>query len=288
MEFSLQQAFDCFRSDDLIGIGMEADAIRRRLHPGGVVSYRCLQEIQITGGQNGLGDPDLCPATLRLNCRSASSLHEVAEFCAEARRRHPYGWIEIGLGFDAVFDERAAKSMASWAAAGANSIFVDPRHESASYAAITSTMLAIHRVAHALCIRTTVAIPFGCGESLPERLACLEAVRLLQEETGGFVGFVPLGVDALGGRELDGVTAVERLKMIAVCRIFLHNIQHLQSVQVGPGLKVLQAGLRFGADDTELRLTRSGPTEQELRRVIRDAGFRPVERDGPYFTTFLG
>jgi len=136
-------------------------------------------------------------------------------------------------------------------------------------------------------MRTTVAIPFGSGESISERLDFLEAVRSLQDESHGFAGFLTLGLDARGGRQLDGATAVERLKMLAIARMFLQNIPHMQSVQVGAGLKVLQTGLRFGADDAELTLTHPGATEQDLRRVIRDAGFRPVERDGAYATMFL-
>ena len=122
---------------------------------------------------------------------------------------------------------------------------------------------------------------------MEQRLDCLEAVQRLQQETGGFTACLPLGLDAAGGRELDGVTAVERLKMLAVTRMYLDNVEHIQSVQTGSGLKVLQIGLRFGADDTEIRIPQPGTTEQDLRRVIRDTGFRPVERDGAYSTVFL-
>jgi cyclic dehypoxanthinyl futalosine synthase len=69
--------------------------------------------------------------------------------------------------------------------------------------------------------------------------------------------------------------------------MYLDDIDHLQSAEAGAGLKVLQTALRFGADDTEIRIPRSGTAEQDIRRVIRDAGFNPIERDGTYSTLFL-
>jgi cyclic dehypoxanthinyl futalosine synthase len=114
----------------------------------------------------------------------------------------------------------------------------------------------------------------------------LEAVRRLQEETGGFTAFVPVSAEAPNGRELDGVTAVERLKTLAISRMFLDNVDNVQASWTGQGLKVLQMGLRFGANDLGAA-GEAGGTEEDLRRIIRDAGFRPVQRDTPYRTMFL-
>lgn len=287
MGISAQQAFDCFRSDDLIGIGMEADALRRQMHPEGVVSYRCLQQVDIASTSLPLpGDFAGSSAALRLNCSTADSLNRVGEVCTELRRSGSGGWIEVGLQSCAV-NSQTAERLPDWRNRGVNSVFVDPRQENANYATVTDAALAIHRKAHAIGMRTALAVPFGCGESLQDRLKHLEAARRVQEESGGFAAFVMVGLDAPGGRELDGATAVERLKMLSVTRMFLDNVDHAQSGQAGAGLKVLQTGLRFGANDAELRVGQPGVTEQDLRRVIRDAGFRPVERDGSYSTLFL-
>jgi len=288
MEFSRQQAEDCFRSDDLVGIGMEADAVRRRLHPQGVVSYRCVRQLDLaTPDPSDLHDAGSRSVSFRLNCGTRGILQQVADACASTRTHYPSSWIEVGLRYEAACDARAGQLISGWIDSGADSVFVDPRQEHGSYVRACTAALAIHRSAHALGIKTTVAIPFGCGESLSERLDFIDAVRQLQEETGAFTAFVPLGLDAPGGRALDGVTAVERLKLLAVSRMFLHNIDHAQSPQAGAGLKVLQTGLRFGADDTEISIPQQSATEQDLRRVIRDAGFRPAERDGSYSTLFL-
>jgi cyclic dehypoxanthinyl futalosine synthase len=293
MGLSRQQAVDCFRTDDLIGIGMEADALRRRLHPEGVVTYRCVYSVDLDGvnAQSAWSRIEQSTsATIRLKCDSGdqdAAVQKIAESCTAIRNRFPSAWFEVGIQACTASQLQSGEAIARWADCGANSVFVDARQESGTYANTCGASLEMHRAAHAVAMRTALTIPFGCGESIAERLDFIDAARRLQDDTGGFTSFVPLGLDAPGGRELDGVTAVERLKMLAITRMYLDNIGHLQSAQVGSGLKLLQTGLRFGADDAEISLPQRGTTEQDLRRVIRDAGFTPVERDGAFSTVFL-
>jgi cyclic dehypoxanthinyl futalosine synthase len=146
----------------------------------------------------------------------------------------------------------------------------------------------VQRAAHGLGMRTVAAMVFGGGEALVQRVEFLRTVRDLQEETGGFAAFVPVAADAPGGRELDGVTAVERLKMLAVSRMFLDTIENVQAVGAAQGLKLLQTGLRFGANDAgPVGVDGSAASEEDVRRVIRDAGFVPVERDAAYRVMML-
>jgi cyclic dehypoxanthinyl futalosine synthase len=145
----------------------------------------------------------------------------------------------------------------------------------------------VHRAAHGLGMRTVAAMVFGAGETLEQRVEFLQAVRELQEETGGFAAFAPGAADAPGGRELDAATAVERLKVLAVGRMFLDNIENVQAVRAGHGLKVLQTGLRFGANDVGW-VPAEGASEEDVRWVIRDAGFRPAQRDAAYRAMMLG
>jgi cyclic dehypoxanthinyl futalosine synthase len=88
------------------------------------------------------------------------------------------------------------------------------------------------------------------------------------------------------GYGLDEPTAVWSLKALAVARMVLDGIENVEAGGVGRGLKVLQTGLRFGANDAGWVMVDGdhggGWGEEELRRVIRDAGFRPVERDAAY------
>jgi cyclic dehypoxanthinyl futalosine synthase len=139
----------------------------------------------------------------------------------------------------------------------------------------------VHRAAHGLGIRTAAVMVFGVGETPEQRIDFLSAVRELQEETGGFAAFVPMAADAPGGRDLDGATAVERLKTLAVGRMFLDNIENVQAVGAGHGLKVVQTGLRFGANDVGW-VPAEGSREEDVRYVIRDAGFKPAQRDAAY------
>jgi cyclic dehypoxanthinyl futalosine synthase len=142
---------------------------------------------------------------------------------------------------------------------------------------------------------------FGVGESEDQRVNHFEAVRRLQEETGGFTAFIPWSFQpqntALGGRGWEEATAVDYLKVLAISRLYLDNILNVQSSWVTQGLKVLQMGLRFGGNDVgsvmlEENVVRAAgtsncTTEEELRRVIRDAGFVPKQRDTLYRTLFL-
>src|SRR5689334_11084718 len=129
----------------------------------------------------------------------------------------------------------------------------------------------------------------------------LQHIYDLQEETGGFTAFIPWTFQpkhtALGGRGWDEATSVEYLKTLAISRIFLSNILNVQASWVTQGLKVLQMGLRFGGNDVGSVMleenvvkaagTSNCTTEEELRRIIRDAGFVPKQRDTLYRTYFL-
>jgi cyclic dehypoxanthinyl futalosine synthase len=135
---------------------------------------------------------------------------------------------------------------------------------------------------------------FAAGETFEYRVNHLEQVRRLQEETGGFMAFTPCSFQpqdrALTGRSSDEATAVEYLKMLAISRLYLDNIENIQSNLTTQGLKVLQMGLRFGGNDVGSVMpagASQSATEEDLRRVIRDAGFRPVQRDTLYRTLFL-
>jgi cyclic dehypoxanthinyl futalosine synthase len=114
----------------------------------------------------------------------------------------------------------------------------------------------------------------------------------LQEETGGFASFTPWSF-APRSSTLNGfeeATAVEYLKTLAISRMYLNNVENVQSNLETQGLKVLQVGLRFGGNDAGSVLLAAGAnaaTEEQVRQVIRDAGFKPVQRDTLYRTMFF-
>ena len=337
MGISRKEALDCLRSDDLIGIGMEADAVRRRLHPEGVVSYAVEDAIDLRE-QNATGEAsieELCTAvgeTVELGSTGVRLVSGVGgpgsqwKDCGMAwfdgilrgiRQRFPSLWIEalsaaeiVALAAGSGLDLR--QTIARLGDAGLDSIASD---DAASLGAASlgnriaqptcslDKWLAVHRAAHGLGMRTVATMVFGAGETLEQRVAFLEAVRQLQQVTGGFTAFIPRSLpsrNASGG--WDGPTAVEQLKTLAIARVFLDNIQNIQLSGAAQELKVLQMGLRFGANDAgsvtpqgigakagfgENAATANHTSEEDLRRIIRDAGFQPVQRDTPYRTMFL-
>jgi cyclic dehypoxanthinyl futalosine synthase len=159
----------------------------------------------------------------------------------------------------------------------------------------------VHRTCHALGLRTTATMMFGTGETIEQRMNHFDIVRQIQEETGGFTAFIPWSFQrentSLGRFVKEEATAVEYLKVLALSRLYLENILNIQSSWVTPGLKTCQIGLRFGGNDVgsimieENVVSAAGAhhraSEEELRRLIRDAGFVPKQRDTLYRTYFL-
>ncbi|HEY4382316.1 MAG TPA: dehypoxanthine futalosine cyclase [Acidobacteriaceae bacterium] len=300
MGISSEQALDCFRSDDLVGIGMEADAVRRRLHPEGVVSYAVGSSVDCGAGAALDAARVAIAASVErggtdVRLRFGGAAGDAVEAAVRSvRRQFPEVWLE-GLSAAELIAIAAgwglglAETIARLNDAGLNSICGDGADLSASGVVgrcSVAEWVAVHRAAHELGIRTEATLMFGAGETLEQRVSFLQAVRELQEETGGFAAFVPVAADAPGGRELDGVTAVERLKTLAIGRMFLDNVENVQTIGAVQGLKVLQMGLRLGANDVGV-VAESRGSEEDVRRIIRDAGFRPAERDAAYRAMML-
>jgi cyclic dehypoxanthinyl futalosine synthase len=153
----------------------------------------------------------------------------------------------------------------------------------------------MHRVAHSLGMRTTGTMMFGCGEEYRHRINHLERLRRIQEDTGGFTAFIPwmfAPENTPLGKKVPQATAVDFLKTLAISRLYLDNIDHIQSSWLTPGIKVCQVGLQFGADDVGSILIEENvvlaagvhnrTNEAELRRIITDAGYIPAKRDTLY------
>ncbi len=161
--------------------------------------------------------------------------------------------------------------------------------------------LAVHREAHRLGIPTNCTMLYGHVETADDRIEHLSALRDLQEETGGFLTYIPLAYhpdhNDLGeelGRVGTATTGFEDLKNLAVGRLFLDNIPHMKThwPMVTPFLS--QIALSFGCDDVEGTVVyeriyhEAGATTEmhmqyaDLVNLIRGAGRRPVERDSLY------
>ncbi len=157
--------------------------------------------------------------------------------------------------------------------------------------------LEIAGTAHRLGIPTNATLLYGHLETPEERVEHLLRIRELQDETGGFLCFVPLPFlpEKTPLRdEVRPTTGFEDLRMMAVARLLLDNVPHLKAYWVFLGVKLSQLALHFGADDlhgtvVEEKISEaSGGREAEalsraeIERLIREAGFEPVERDAFY------
>src|SRR5213079_3527325 len=157
----------------------------------------------------------------------------------------------------------------------------------------TDEWLDVMRAVHKAGLRSSATMMFGIGDRVEHRVRHLQRIRDLQDETGGFFAFIPWTFQrentALGRKIKEEPTGIDYLQMLAVSRLFLDNIQHIQASWLTQGLKLGQTALRFGADDMgsimieENVVSAAGAhncaDEKMLRYLIREAGFMPQQRD---------
>lgn len=338
------QLQEYFRSDDLIALGMEADAMRAKLHPHGIASYiidrninhtnECTEycsfcafyrpmghaegyvlpfetiaeKIQETLEYGGTGvlmqggvNPNLDIAyfedlfsrlkqrfpQVQLHCLSAPEILGIAE-CSNLNIH------------DTLLRLRDA-GMDSMPGAGAEILDDEVRFRIARLKCTTADWIEVHRTAHSMGMSTTATMMFGCGETVEHRISHLEQLYRLQEETGGFTAFIPWPFQpdntALGKKVPEETTACEFLRTLAISRLYLDNFLNIQTSWVTQGLKVCQLGLSFGGNDVgsvmlEENVVRQAgasyqASEEDLRRMIREAGFIPKQRDTLYRTYYL-
>ncbi len=161
--------------------------------------------------------------------------------------------------------------------------------------------IGVHRTAHELGIRTNCTMLYGHVETHEDRVEHLQMLRDLQDETGGFLAYIPLAYhpddNVLGkelGREGTATTGIDDLKMLAVGRLFLDNFRHIKSHWIMVSQPLSQLSLHFGVNDLEGTVVREkiyhavgahtpqGMTLDGLLKLIRGAGKTPAERDSFY------
>ncbi len=162
----------------------------------------------------------------------------------------------------------------------------------------SSEWLDVMRHAHKLGMSTTATMMYGHVETVEERVEHMRRIRELQDETRGFRAFISWTFQRDGNRlddvvrDEDRPTSFDYLLTQAVSRIYLDNVDHIQSSWVTQGLKIGQVALGFGADDMgsvmieENVVSAAGTTyrtsTEELVHLIRSLGKTPVQRDTLY------
>src|SRR5437867_5143758 len=158
--------------------------------------------------------------------------------------------------------------------------------------------LDVHRTWHSMGGRSTCTMLYGHIETHQQRVDHLRQLRELQDETGGFTGFVSFAFEPSQSHgivaQIKRAAAFEQLRNLAVSRIYLDNIDHLTAYWVSLGLPLAQVSLSYGVDDLhgtilEERIFHMAgattPQQQSvatLEHAIREADREPVQRDSYY------
>jgi aminodeoxyfutalosine synthase len=202
-----------------------------------------------------------------------------------------------------VLDELIDAGLESLTGGGAEIFDEQVRRQIVDHATHWEDWSRIHRIAHGKGLRTPATMLYGHIEEPRHRVDHVLRLRALQDETGGFVVFIPLRYQHDAHRDPRNrlqdrtrmATGVEALTTFAVSRLLFDNVDHVKCFWVMHGLTLAQLSLSHGADDldgsvVEYKITHDADgfgtpntlTREDLLELIRDAGFRPVERTTRY------
>jgi len=156
----------------------------------------------------------------------------------------------------------------------------------------------VHRIWHKMGGRSTCTMLFGHIETVEQRVDHLRQLRELQDETGGFTGFVPFAFvpETTELKHIKPASGMDQLRNLAVSRIYLDNFDHITGYWIAMTLPLAQVSLNYGVDDLHGTLmeekifhmagskTPQQQTVETLERTIREAGREPMQRDSHYRT----
>ena len=239
----------------------------------------------------------------------------------ELRKRHPsiamdcFSPIEIegiadvtGLSTFEVLTQLKSAGMTGLPGGGAEMLVDEVRSDISPIKGSSKNWLRVMGEAQSIGLTTSATNVIGFGETLNQRISHLDKIRVLQDKAisnghRGFTSFIAWPVqlenNSFGKRNRGsnrtemGAGAVEYLRHVAISRLYLDNIPHIQASWPTMGLEIAQLGLFAGADDIGSTMmeenvvsasgtTRTSVDEQELRRIITSAGFTPKKRDSDY------
>jgi cyclic dehypoxanthinyl futalosine synthase len=329
---------DCtvlLESYDIAKIGAAADEIRKRKHPGNVVTYIIDRNINYTNVCNVVctfcafyrrpGAPDTYVQTIDAICEKIDETIALGgtgvlmqgglhpdfgiEWYEDLLRTlsakypgfqlHCFSPPEIhnihlisGLDYETIMHRLKDAGLYSLPGGGAE-ILDDEVRKRVATKCTTQEWLDVMRAVHRVGLRSSATMMFGIGDRIEHRVRHLERIRDLQDQTGGFFAFIPWTFQrentALGRKIKEEPTGMDYLKMLSVSRLFMDNIDNIQSSWLTQGLRLGQVALRFGANDMgsimieENVVSAAGAhnraTEETLRYLIKEAGFIPQQRD---------
>ncbi|MCD1259792.1 aminofutalosine synthase MqnE [Paenibacillus athensensis] len=251
-----------------------------------------MREFHITGGHN----PNV-PFSYYVDCIKALKQH----YPDVTIKAHTAAEIEFfsrisGLTYKEVLQTLVDAGLSTLTGGGAEILSERYRQKMGVGKATTDQWLEVQRVAHSIGLRTHATMLYGSIETLTERLQHMIYLRELQDETNGFMVFIPNAVQpaSVSAGIKRRVAAFDDLKTIAISRLMVDNIPHIKAYFINLGTQLTQIALSFGASDAhgtivQERISHSagalspeGLTRDELIWLIKGAGRIPVERDTFY------
>jgi len=334
--FGKQELLDLFRSKDLLRLGKLAHwlrlkkngnnvyyALNRHVNYTNVCENGCLfcafskrkgeKGAYLLGVQEILdlieADGNVDEVHLVGGCNPDLSLWYLTEVIRTLKNRFPHMGIK-GLtaveiahiakkeskSFEYVILSLKDAGLDALAGGGAEIFAEDIRHKICPNKISGEIWLNIHKIAHNCGIRSNATMLFGHIEGIEHRIDHLLKLRKLQEETAGFMSFVPIPFLPKNTKLQNtvGSTAVDILKTVAISRLALNNFPHIKAYWVMMGLSLATVALHFGADDLEgtVLSERIGKdaggedsglmNEDKLVEIIKHSGFIPVRRTTLY------
>jgi len=227
------------------------------------------------------------------------SLHETCpRLCLKAWTAVEIAWFSrlADRPVRAVLEDLIDAGVVCLPGGGAEIFHPDIRRQIAPRKPDADTWLHVHRTAHTLGLRTGATMLYGHVETARHRVDHLLRLRWLQDETGGFQVFIPLAFHPRGTQlaHLDGPSAFDDLRTIAVSRLMLDNFAHVKAYWISLGVGTAQVALAYGADDLDGTVrherihhdagsqTPETLSVDQLHRLITEAGRQPTERDTLY------
>ncbi len=258
----------CEKIDETIALGGTGVLMQGGLHPDfGIEWYEDLLRT-LTAKYPGF----------QLHCFSPPEIHNIhlisgLDYASVMQRLKDAGLYSLPGGGAEILDDEVRKRVAT--------------------KCTTDEWLAVMRAVHKVGLRSSATMMFGIGDATEHRVRHLQRIRDLQDETGGFFAFIPWTFQrentALGRKIKEEPTGIDYLKMLSVSRLFMDNIDNIQSSWLTQGLRLGQVALRFGANDMgsimieENVVSAAGAhnraSEETLRYLISEAGFIPQQRD---------
>lgn len=268
----------CKRIDETIELGGTGVLMQGGLHP----------DFNIEWYENLLSTLHAKYPKFQLHCFSPPEIHNIS--------------LISKLDYETILRRLKAAGLNSMPGGGGE-ILDDEVRARVSTKCNTQEWLDVMRAVHKVGLISTATMMFGIGDRIEHRVRHLDRIRQVQDEAlaakaidpnyGEFTAFIPWTFQrentALGRKITEEPTGIDYLQMLAVSRLFLDNIQHIQASWLTQGLKLGQASLRFGADDMgsimieENVVSAAGAdneaNERDLRYQIREAGYVPQQRD---------